>query len=58
MKMDRKLEYIPPMLDTNNILLETGITVGSVRVGEDSPVQEEQWEDVTDTGSYDDIVLM
>lgn len=56
--MENKLSYLPPILEINNILLEIGFTVGSVRVGEDASVEEETWNDVTDTGSYDDILLM
>lgn len=56
--MENKLAYLPPILEINNILLEIGFTVGSVRVGEDASIEEETWNDVTDTGSYDDILLM
>lgn len=56
--MENKLAYLPPILEINNILLEIGFTVGSVRVGEDTSIEEETWNDVTDTGSYDDILLM
>ena len=58
MKIENKLGYIPPVLNVKDILLETGFTVGSVRVGEESPVKEEEWNDVIDTGTYDDILLM
>lgn len=56
--MENKLAYLPPILEINNILLEIGFTAGSVRVGEDASVEEKKWDDVTDTGSYDDILLM
>ncbi|WP_303010788.1 hypothetical protein [uncultured Bacteroides sp.] len=58
METNKKLNYIPPTLDVTDILLETGFTTASVRVGEDTPVQEEAWDDTTDTGTYDDIMLM